>query len=428
MSLCLPRVIAQLPRRLARPAGGRLRAWFLFVACVVARVAEAQIPTLPEIAADRALWPREVTLKQAVSVPIVHQGREAGSIPLPAGGVFRVLRIEAARVTLDVHGSPVNVLPSQTDLLQRVIALRFPGSTAPPPAAPTPVRQPTPPATAQPTPAAPSVSPISAAAEAGPASGPTVQGMPTTPGWHRQIRLPVLPKSPVALPGVQGDLKPEAETFDLYLPRDFDPRKPSGLIVYVSPAENPDIPDRYQALWDEHRLIVIGAYRSGNPEKVERRAGLALSANLALRQIYRIDPARVFASGMSGGGRMSTRLGFMAPQYFKGVLAHCGADFYKDYHVTQKSAQKRPEAQGRYWPGFTGNQHATPGAVVQARNQTRFVLLSGPEDTARNHEDWEAALKADGFKVLLVMQPGLGHDFCSVESYRQGLEFVLGAK
>lgn len=381
----------------------------------------AQTVDLLEVAQNPASWPREVTLRVAVTVPIMHQGREAGSLPLPAGRVLRLRKVEPTRVTLELNGAPVVVLPSQTDLIQRVLAAQSARAgvapTQPPPAAaapplPTPIVAPTPaPSRPQPSPAV--------------ASAGT---LPTTSGWHRRLSLPALPKAPLAMPGVQSDLRPTEESFDLYLPRDFDPKQPSGLIVYISPAENPDIPERYQALWDQHRLIVIGAYRTGNEEKVERRAGLAVSAQLALRAHYLIDPKRVFVSGMSGGGRMSTRLGLMAPQYFKGVLAHCGADFYKDYPVTQKTAQGKREWQGRNWTAFSANQHATAAAIVQSRSETRFVLLSGPLDTARNHEDWENALKTDGFKVLLVMEPGLGHDFCSVDSYRRGLDFVLTGK
>lgn len=405
----------------------------------------AQAPDLLQVAGNPALWPREVTLRTAITVPIVHNGREAGSVPLPAGRTLKVRKVEATRVTLELNGSTVTVAPSQTDLIQRVLDQHWQRSGSPavpagaPTIAPTPLAQPPTPTPSPPPPTqipaanaartrSPAAVAATAASTAPPAKPAAAVALPTTPGWHRRISLPALPKSPQTIPGVQGDLQPAAESFDLYLPKDFDPRQACGLIVYVSPADNPDIPERYAELWDQHRLIVIGAYRSGNNEKVERRAGLAVSAQLALKGHYAIDPKRVFASGMSGGGRMSTRLGLMAPQYFKGVLAHCGADFYKDYHVTQKTAQGKREWQGRYWPAFSGNQHATPASVVQSRSETRFVLLSGPNDTARNHEDWEAALKADGFKVLLVMEPGLGHAFCNLESYRRGLEFVLTGK
>ncbi len=374
----------------------------------------AEGPDLAEIAATRALWPREVTLRAAVSVPVYFEGREAGAVPIPAGRILKVIKVEVARITLDLNGSPVVVAPSQTDLVQRVLTAV---SSRPPSGVTTP-------AAAVVVPIAPRPSPPAAAA---PATTPVIAAaVPVSPGWHRRVHLPSLPDAPLVMPGVQTRLKAETEEFDLYLPRDFDPKRPVGLIVYVSPADNPDIPDRYTALWDEHQIVVIGAYRSGNPEKEERRAGLAVSAQLALRRLYEIDPKRVFVSGMSGGGRMSTRLGLMAPQYFKGVLAHCGADFYKDYPVTQKTAQGNRTWQGRNWTAFSGNQHATPASLVQARAETRFVLLSGPEDTARNHEDWESAMKSDGFKTLLVMEPGLGHTFCNAESYRRGLEFVLG--
>ena len=305
----------------------------------------------------------------------------------------------------------MEVLPSQTDLIARAWQASGARPAASPPAA---IPAAAPPSTAAATPASPPVAAVVASV------------LPTTPGWHRKIRLPELPSAPQPIKGVLSGLDPAAEEWDLFLPRDFDPKKPAGLIVYVSPAPNPDIPERYVELWNQHGLVVIGAYRSANEQPINRRAGLAVSAQLALRKHYAIDPRRVFVSGMSGGGRMSTRLGLMAPQYFKGVLAFCGADYYKGYPVTQKTALGKREWQGRNWTAIPDGQQPSAAAVVQSRIETRFVLLSGPEDTARNHEDWESAMKNDGFKTLLVMEPGLGHDFCSVESYRRGLEFVLG--
>lgn len=56
------------------------------------------------VVADPATWPREVTLRVPVNVAIRHQGREAGSLPLPAGRVLKVRKVEPTRVTLALKG------------------------------------------------------------------------------------------------------------------------------------------------------------------------------------------------------------------------------------------------------------------------------------------------------------------------------------
>ena len=68
----------------------------------------------------------------------------------------------------------------------------------------------------------------------------------------------------------------EVVEWELYVPRDYDPGSPAGLLVFISPTDSGKMPRRYQSVLDEKNLIWIGANFSGSRVRVARRVSLAL--------------------------------------------------------------------------------------------------------------------------------------------------------
>ena len=68
--------------------------------------------------------------------------------------------------------------------------------------------------------------------------------------------------------------------------------------------------------------ICCGAARDRNSDDV----GFLLAVVADVRQRLRIDPQRVFATGMSNGGMMSYRLACEAPKVFRAIAAVAGTD------------------------------------------------------------------------------------------------------
>lgn len=106
---------------------------------------------LPEVVADRGLWPRTVTVNVEVEAPVVVDGREAGKVRFPPGREYPVIAVSEAVVTVNANGSSLAVSPESTDLLVRSDAIqqarlaRASATPAPTPTPATPKPTPTPP-------------------------------------------------------------------------------------------------------------------------------------------------------------------------------------------------------------------------------------------------------------------------------------------
>jgi len=75
---------------------------------------------LPKLAADRAAWPKTVTLKKAREFPAVVDGKAVGKIQAPSGSETRLVAIESGRLGLEFRGGGAWVPPEETDLSERL--------------------------------------------------------------------------------------------------------------------------------------------------------------------------------------------------------------------------------------------------------------------------------------------------------------------
>jgi hypothetical protein len=118
--------------------------------------------------------------------------------------------------------------------------------------------------------------------------------------------------------------------WQLYVPASYDPGRPVGLMVYVSPTSSGRIPPGWKPVMAEKNLIWIAANKSGNRIASVRRGSFALLATVLAKREYAIDRNRIYISGLSGGGRIAS---VVAPQYaqlFKGAVYNCGVNFWGD--------------------------------------------------------------------------------------------------
>ena len=152
------------------------------------------------------------------------------------------------------------------------------------------------------------------------------------------------------------------ETYEVYVPPAYEPAKPIGIMVYIPARDSGSPHPQYLPVLDDRYMIYIAANLSGNRQSpILRRAPLALHALENMSRIYNIDPARVYASGLSGGGKMAVYLGLNYGDHFTGALFIIGS-----LSVSDRARM------------------APTGAVkklVQTRN--RYVFLTGRQDFNR---------------------------------------------
>jgi predicted peptidase len=193
----------------------------------------------------------------------------------------------------------------------------------------------------------------------------------------------------------------EAVEWELYVPDDYDPASPAGLLVFISPIDSGRMPGRYKPVMDEKNLIWIGANHSGNRVRVARRMSLALLATALADSHFRIDPARVYVSGFSGGGRTASAVAPEYAQIFKGAIYICGVNF---------------------WDG------RKPELMDQVRDN-RYVFLTGSKDfnrseTRRVHRAYR---RADVEDVLLLEVAGMDHRMPPMEELATAIDFLDAA-
>ena len=207
------------------------------------------------------------------------------------------------------------------------------------------------------------------------------------------------------------------ESFVVYVPQDYDGSEPYGLIVWISPNPNGWPIYRYIPVLDKHKFIWIGANNSGNPRSFWHRAGLALDGLHHATKHYNIDPMRTYISGLSGGGRCSSRIGLTYADLFAGAYPIIGVDYFKRLPHPKTTDYKMV-----FWgPSFNP---PTPDIMRRAKRDCRYVLLTGETDGNRPQTfvTYEYGFKRARFAFVTYLEvPGMGHTFPPADWFEKGV-------
>lgn len=240
------------------------------------------------------------------------------------------------------------------------------------------------------------------------------------------VRSPITFKESAAL-GNPDQLKmrlrsaetPEAydvskESFEILVPKGYKDSVPHGLFIWISPGDRPSISPEWEKVLADKKLIFIGAAKSGNNRPVFDRMRMAIDANDQLRQLYTVDPKRVYVSGHSGGSRVASMLAVAYADMFTGAACFMGVNFFMP---TQGKDGTMYEA--RYIPH--------PEIATLAQQESRLALVTGEKDFNLDNTRaiYEQGFKANEFKgVKLFEIPGQAHGAPSREWLDKVLDFL----
>jgi hypothetical protein len=190
----------------------------------------------------------------------------------------------------------------------------------------------------------------------------------------------------------------ETIEWELYVPENYDPDTPAGLVVYVSPMDSGAIPGRWKSVMDDNNLIWIGANHSGNRVKAARRVSFALFAPVVAAGTYKIDESRVYLSGFSGGGRVAS---IIAPEYshiFGGAIYICGVNFW---------GKRKPKQ-------------------MEEVRENRYVFVTGRKDFNRTEtRDVHRMYRRAGVNNVLLMDiSGMDHTIPSAAKFAEAIIFL----
>jgi hypothetical protein len=213
-----------------------------------------------------------------------------------------------------------------------------------------------------------------------------------------------------ALPPTNLYLRDEA--FHLRLPTGYDPSAPAGLVVWVSASDDGRPPQVLEPAADELGFILIGADDSGNPRLATDRYQLALDAVATVSGRYHIDPARVYVTGISGGGRIASTLVGCFPDVFTGAVPVVGVSYCE--HV--------PLGDGRFIPAAYRRPAAPFWRLLRER---RIAPVSGELDF--NHREIVNAVRLmqrDGLAVRLFEYDDMAHTLPTAERFAEAARWV----
>ncbi|MEL6330762.1 MAG: PHB depolymerase family esterase [Planctomycetota bacterium] len=209
----------------------------------------------------------------------------------------------------------------------------------------------------------------------------------------------------------------ENETAVVRLPRGYDPSKRWGVLVWVSPSVRGTPPGSVWRTADEFGLVCIGFNNSHNQRPAMDRVQLACDAVETVAAHVNLDRERVYVSGLSGGGRITSFLHRSAPDVFMGFVSIVGLNSEHQIHTGEANY---------YWRSSFSKP---AGEIERLRLQRRIAAVTGPTDGNYNEmKNRTERLRRDGYEARFFDYPELGHTMCSPDQFREAFMWVDGPR
>ncbi len=219
-----------------------------------------------------------------------------------------------------------------------------------------------------------------------------------------------LARSSSAYQATRRDL--DDESISARLPRGYDAKGQYGLLVWVDAADAPLHAGVFDDALDRAGLIMVGAARSGNNRPVVDRLQLALDAVETARAHFHVDDERIYASGLSGGGKMATLLWGCFPEVFTGAVPIVGLLSYR----------AEPAGPGKTYPPEFPRPPAPAMTILRGH---RLAPITGDKDfNAMPVRVMSAGMKNDGLTVQVFDDPAMGHEFPPPVLFAKALDWI----
>ncbi len=196
------------------------------------------------------------------------------------------------------------------------------------------------------------------------------------------------------------------------LPKNYDPKTPCGVLVYVDPGERAILPPTLFAGADDLGLIMVGAENTGNGVYVADRWQLVLDGLATVAERHLIDSRRVYITGISGGGQISTHIVVCFPDIFSGAVPIVALGSYENI----------PTGTGKMWQGTFGKPRAPTLRIAQTH---RIAAITGAKDFNQRIIHLAAdLLKRDGFTIRVDDYDDMGHTAPTAPRFRDALRWI----
>lgn len=215
------------------------------------------------------------------------------------------------------------------------------------------------------------------------------------------------------------------QTYDLYIPADYDGSEPYGLLTYIEAGDNGgSAPGGWHEHLDQQKLIWVSGDGIGNSVDTDIRIGTGILAVYRMCELFNIDMARIYASGNSGGARSSHMMSYLHPGTIDAACPKCGAAFIRE--VEQAYETQEPDSHYEFWgdwyfPDVDGDDYAT---YLHGFNP-RYALMTSYDDFREGDimNIYHHGMEADGFESRLLDVEG-GHCSTNGQHFADALGFL----
>ncbi len=127
---------------------------------------------------------------------------------------------------------------------------------------------------------------------------------------------------------------------------------------------------------------------------------------------YLVDPRRVYITGVSGGGQISTHLWLCFLDVFTGAIPIVALGSYENI----------PAGEGKIWPATFSKPVAKLFKLAEGH---RCAAMTGGKDMNEKPVNGAAeSLKRDGLKVKVYDYPDMGHTVPTAERFTEAVKWV----
>lgn len=212
-----------------------------------------------------------------------------------------------------------------------------------------------------------------------------------------------------------GDYHISNELFRIRVPTNYTPAASWGLMVFIDPNGNGNMPESWAEVLDRRRLLWVAPQNAGNERNFLSRMRLALDAAFNMTRFFRADKERIYVAGVSGGGRIASVTAPLYPDVFRGGYYMVGCDYFRAI-----PSITRPNA------SYRGLFPRPPAPLLDmAKKHGRYVLLTGETDGNRDQTlaNYRHGYQKDGFShVTYIEVPQMGHASPDAAWFEKGLE------
>ena len=190
----------------------------------------------------------------------------------------------------------------------------------------------------------------------------------------------------------------EKLTWQLSVPKNYDPAKPAAVMLFIGFAEWGGGKKEWSDVLEDHNIIWIGLINGGDKKPVNERMLRAILAQAVLERDYKIDTDRYYLFGYSGGAQVAAMLATSKPELFKGAL------FYGD--------------------ALSWGDNVPPKIDLVRKN--RYMFMFGSKDKDRNKmQRIAAAYKAAGVdNTDVVSVANVNRQMPGTSYFERAIEFL----